>query len=221
MYKLTFWDENLPSFCSGIYSVYADNIEKFEKEWVKLVKNEERIADFYRSKAGELVTEYYPTPNDAELNIVQKDDASKILVEMQNTIENRIVTVHNGFDYPAIFWIKKMDIYCRYVKYENMYLRLMSFCIKGIAEEKNKEKKYQKVGLYGNPMLKYKGKKSMPNFYRSDEFEEYEEECIESIAWYPMGEASTLEVLQECYGTERIELTDIELDLLLCDMTCC
>ena len=221
MYKLTFWNENLPNCCSGVFSCYTDDIEQFEREWVKLTRDKEQIERFRRSKEGELVTDFFRTKNDSELNIVQKDDGAKIFVEMETTITNRVVTVHNAYDYPSEYRIRKMKVYCRYVKYDGTYLRLMSFIIDGIARVGKEKKKYKKVGLYGNPILKYHGDRNMPDFYCSDTFEDYTEECIESIAWYPMGYATTLEQLKDFYGSEQFELTEEELDLLLCDLTCC
>ena len=79
MYKITLFDYNCPSCTSGVYEIYCDDIEEFEKEWTKLETDEFRIERFRKSKAGEMVTDYY---SDAlELNIVQKDETAELYYE--------------------------------------------------------------------------------------------------------------------------------------------
>ena len=74
MYKITLYDCNLPSCVSGVFSIYCDDIEKFEKDWIQLESDKERIERFRKSKQGEMVTDYYS--DSPELNIVQRDATS-------------------------------------------------------------------------------------------------------------------------------------------------
>ena len=55
MYKITLYDRNMPSCTSGVYEIYCDDIDEFEKEWTKLETDKLRIERFRKSKAGEIV----------------------------------------------------------------------------------------------------------------------------------------------------------------------
>lgn len=60
-------------------SYFVDNLEDFEKNWKALVKDQERIKRYEKSKKGEIVTDYYCV--DEELNKVQADNDSKVIEE--------------------------------------------------------------------------------------------------------------------------------------------
>ena len=76
MYKITLYDYNCNPICDGTIYFFTEDIENFQKRWFRLLgdHDEERKERFLRSKAGEIVTDYYS--DSPELNIVQQDDIS-------------------------------------------------------------------------------------------------------------------------------------------------
>lgn len=66
MYKVTLYDSDTPAVFSDTFTMYCDDIEEFEKEWIKLENDESCIERFRQSKRGEMVTDHYC--NSPELN---------------------------------------------------------------------------------------------------------------------------------------------------------
>ena len=81
MYQITLYDDCSNPIADGTVSYYVDSLEEFEEKWVPYAEKnmKERLKRYYRSKAGEIVTDYY---SDSEkLNIVQQDEHAEILEE--------------------------------------------------------------------------------------------------------------------------------------------
>lgn len=74
IYKITLFDANCPSCTSGTASFFTEDIDEFEHNYfsdenVESNQLEAQKQRYFRSKAGEIVTDYY---SDApELNIFQ------------------------------------------------------------------------------------------------------------------------------------------------------
>ena len=90
MYKITLYDQNCSPICDGTVSWYVENLEEFEEKWLPLQSKlgVETIKRDYRSKLGEIVTDYYS--DSEELNIVQQVDA-KVLEEKDFYYYNKSV----------------------------------------------------------------------------------------------------------------------------------
>ena len=114
MYKITLFDDNMPSCTSGTVSYYCDDIDKFEKEWIRLEQDESRIERFRRSKAGEMVTDYYC--DIPELNIVQKEDMPRTFYERDVYIEDETITLRNGYGSETDYYIHKAHIHLRGIR---------------------------------------------------------------------------------------------------------
>lgn len=215
MYKITLWDNNIPSGGSGVFWCYCDDIDKFEEEWTKLERDEDTIARFRRSKAGELVTDYFPTSNDEELNIVQEDREAEVCFEKDIVFKDRKITLENAWGYPSDFWVQNLTIHVRYVRFKGEYLRQMSYSIKGFAYiGECKRHKYERYMCYGNPVLKHTHEKEVVD--GSENIEDFSGECIESIVYYPMGCFTSFEDMKEYVDSD--EISDEEIALLLIDI---
>ena len=78
MYQITLYDDCSNPIADGTVSYYVDSLEEFEEKWVPYAEKnmKERLKRYYRSKAGEIVTDYY---SDSEkLNIVQQDEHAAV-----------------------------------------------------------------------------------------------------------------------------------------------
>ncbi len=213
MYKITLFDYNCPSCTSGVYEIYCDDIEQFEKEWTELETDEMRIDRFRKSKAGEMVTDYYS--DDPELNIVQKDETAKIFYKKTVVMCDKDVTVHNGYDWPSDLHIDKSEFHVRYVRLWDRLLRLVKYKLTGISQDDWLGDGNIDVPCYGNPVLK----NNRMFCGRSDNTADYSENTIESIVYFPLGSFETEEEMRADYNDMREDFFSAEeLDVLLSDI---
>ena len=213
MYKITLFDYNCPSCTSGVYEIYCDDIEEFEKEWTKLETSKSRIERFRKSKAGEMVTDYY---SDApELNIVQKDETAELYYEKTVFMYDKDIEVLNSYYWPSYLHIDKSEFQVRYIKLFGRLLRLVKYKLTGVCQDDWLVGGKTDVTCYGNPILKnhvlFRG--------RSFDTKDYNKNTIESIAYYPLGEFETEEEMKADYENLREDFfTAEELNVLFSDI---
>lgn len=216
MYKITLFDYNCPACWSGTFSCYCDDIDRFEEEWTRLEKDEERIERFRRSKAGEIVTDYYS--DDPELNIVQEDPEAKVFYEKKIEMRQRKVKVYNSYNRESEIFADRYQFHIKYVKFQGKYLRLVRYKLYGVCQKDYFGfGNYRRNTCFGNPVLieHYDNKKKR----LSDNTEDFQNDTVESIIYYESGNFDTLEELQAAYETDRENfLSDEELNLLLADI---
>lgn len=213
MYKITLFDNNLPSFFSGTISIYCDDIDEFEKEWVLLNNCPEEIEKFRRSKAGEIVTDYYS--DDESLNIVQQDHQANTFFEKRIELSKRKVVVHNGFDFPMYVYFDKAYLWVRYVYFQGEYLRLVKYKLFGCyIESPILPGSYRAVPCWGNKILKrtiHSNSEEMKNNFKND--------TVESIAYYPLKILDSYEEMKQDYAElEHSFPSEEEIDILLSDI---
>lgn len=217
MYKITLFDENCPSCCSGTVSYYCEDIDKFEEEWTKLEKDAEKIERFKRSKAGELVTDFYPTRSNEELNIVQEDKDARIYFEKDFVFKDKEIELLNSYRWPGEYYAKTLHIHVRYVQFCNEYLKLMTYHIGGMAMLNAfafSQDKYEKVVCYGNKVLRYTNSDAVP--FRSDRLEDFADSSIFCIVYIPVEVFSSVEDMKEDCRTDTI--SDEKIAELLIDI---
>lgn len=213
MYKVTLFDYNCPSCTSGVYEIYCDDIEQFEKEWTELETDEKRIERFRKSQAGEMITDYYS--DDPELNIVQKDENAKIFYEKTVVMSDKNVTVHNGYNWPTDFHIDKSEFQVRYVRVWGRLLRLVKYKLTGISQDNWISGGNIEVSCYGNPILK----NNQVFCGKSNNTMDYSKNTIESIVYYPLGCFETEEDMKADYDSMREDFfSEKELDILFADI---
>ena len=233
MYKITLWDKNIPSCCSGTFFFFVEDLEQFESKWLRTESNVHTIDRYYRSKHGELVTDFYPTDHDEELNIVQEDKFAEVKQEKCYTYTNKKLTLRNGCDYPSEFIFDELKVTVRVIQYKNEYWLAGQYEINGGVQLdelgynrwKDEKIKYSQMGFYGNSIAEYR--KREPNwdkiytesgfpvddayadFYTNDRsFFKYEH--IHSFVWLP------IEQVDISYKVKK--LTNKQLQILLRDI---
>ena len=103
MYKITLYDYCCNPICDGMVSYFVDNLEDFEKNWKALVKDQEHIKRYEKSKKGEIVTDYYS--DDEELNKVQADNDSKVIEEEEYEKSNFEIDLYIAYDCSSKYYI--------------------------------------------------------------------------------------------------------------------
>jgi len=191
MYKITLFDCDLVSWCSGVERYFTDSLEEFEKHWMLLADDEEEKNRFLRSKQGEIVTDYYSDSPD--LNIVQMDEKAQILKERQLDFENWKFKLANAYEWESQYFVKKAIFDIRYIKFQDEYYCVGKYRLEGVCRKhEDYENRWSECYCFGNPVLLKTCKKQererwqVPgkDFYRSDfEREEFAEDIMEAYCW--------------------------------------
>ena len=213
MYKITLFDCNCPGFVSGTVNYYCEDIHRFEEEWVKLENDQERIRRFKRSMSGEFVTDYYT--DDEELNIVQEDKHAEIYFEKDVLLRDKEIELFNSYRWTERFRVHTLKIHMAYIRFQGMFLRLMSYRIEGIAMLEPIWGKYAAVHCYGNRILKSIRPVSILGY--SDRVEDFDDATIETIAYIPMGNFCSFEAMKRSYrkkGVSRKEIGELLVDIM-------
>ena len=215
MYKITLFDDNMPSCTSGTVSYYCDDIDRFEEEWIRLEQDESRIERFRRSKAGEMVTDYYC--NIPELNIVQKENLPRTFYERDVYIEDETITLRNGYGSETDYYIHKAHIHLRYEREGLDFVLLGKYRIEGICRESwHSEGKYEYASCYGNSILKHNLEDT--GVILGDK-EDFANDTIESIAYLELKRFKGLkEMYDDNKDRDRVDMTAEELSRLFCDI---
>ena len=104
IYKITLFDANFPSCTSGTASFFTEDIDEFEHNYfsdenVGSNHLEAQKQRYFRSKAGEIVTDYY---SDApELNIFQYAEYGTIEKRKTFHYKDKTFELHNGYLIPC------------------------------------------------------------------------------------------------------------------------
>jgi len=198
MYKITLWDNNMPSCTSGTFYCFCDNIDDFEEEWLKLEHDKEAIERFERSKAGEIVTDYYS--DNPELNIVQYDADYEVYFEKNVELIDCKVDVYNGFRCKSELLIDRCDINVRYIKFKDKFFLIAKYLMCGVCREVSYlEKEYATVKCYGNPVIK----SNVVGYKESSDRCTFSDDVIESFVYYPVDCFDSIEELKADYN-ERL-----------------
>ena len=201
MYKITLYDYNCCPICDGTTFWFVDDLEEFEKNWLPLQcrYNVSTIERYYRSKSGEIVTDYYS--DSPELNIVQKVDC-EILQEKELKYTDKEVVLKNTYNWESKILFSRLEVKLRVQKCgDEYYLVGQYFGYGGVRVEKiynrwyEKEVNYSQMRFFGNPVANYKkrernwddrGKEdAYKDFYTNDK-SFYEKESVQTFVWLPI-----------------------------------
>lgn len=220
MYKITLYDNNCSPICDGTTFWFVEDLEQFEKNWLPLqskydVKTIER---YYKSKFGEIVTDYYSDSQD--LNIVQEVDC-EILQEKTFEFINQEVTLENIYGCRSTVLFDKLKIVIRVQSCDNKYYLVGQYFGYGCRRVENlynrwydKEVKYSQMNFYGNPVAQYHARyvdwensekdDAYKDFYTNDKCF-YKNESIETFVWLPIKE------VDKQYQINEIDSEDVSL----------
>ena len=202
LYRIELFDRNCATCCSGTIFFFVENLEDFEENWLPLAaRNPQQVERYYRSKLGEIVTDFYS--DDPKLNIVQSAK-SKVITEDKKTYRNKKVTLTNSYCFSADFEFDTLQIILRVIKYGRKYYLVGQYKGKGckrVGEFYNrwydKKVKYEQMYFFGNPIADYQYRKpELSVFYNQDAYKDYytddkeffKSDTIETFVWLPIKE---------------------------------
>lgn len=162
MYKIQLYDYNSEPIFDEIAIFFAEDIEDFQEKWFALEEEKERKERFLRSKAGEIVIDYYS--NAPELNVVQYDAELNNIVQYDNgkdygekdvKLEDITFESRNAYDWPSKFHVNRWSIHFRWIAFRNEYYRIASYLAEGVCmiDTMFQKGKLRAVKCFGNPVL--------------------------------------------------------------------
>ena len=216
MYKITLYDCNCPICTSRVAEFYADNINKFQKEWFKLEDDKDRKERFLKSLNGEIVTDYYSDSPD--LNIVQEDKDAKVLRTEKLSFKNQKFTLMNDYWCSGDILVLDAEFSIRYICFQGQYIIAGKYKLSGVASINEFSQGYERQCVYGNRVLKTQYHsfvdfdKGTPLYDISDNTN-FKDDIIESICYIPIKYFDTYEDMQD-YDLSYNDITMLMRDIL-------
>lgn len=152
MYKITLYDKNCNPICDSVACFFTEDIDEFERKWVPLA-GEKQVERFQRSKAGEMVSDYYD--NYPEHNIVQVDKREEVLYEEKLHFSESTFTLYNTYWCETKMYVR--DAYIRYrgIRFNEKYYLIGDYHLCGVCRERYKDEAtefYETIIQWGNPI---------------------------------------------------------------------
>lgn len=219
MVKLTLWDLRCPSCTHGVIKVFVDNLEEFQRTWFSKGISKAERERYLRSKSGEIVTDY-PGKKE-ELNIVQRDNQSKIIRYHNYFRKNAWVEIINAYDCKSKAHFDMLNIHIRYIRFKNKFYKIASFDAMGCCRY---YEGLRNINNWGNPFLllsikdkEYDRLSDIEQRQVTRELSEFRNDAVKSFVWYTLKEYNTIdELLNE--ASKRKVLNVDELHILTSDI---
>ena len=150
LYLIQLFDYNCPTCTSGVTKVFVEDIEAFAKTYQNIEKDTDRIERFLKSKAGEIITDYYS--DDPSLNIVQRFNVDD-LGHTQSWKRDAEISIENGYGWPSEYTFGMLALEIRWIKLQDRYYKLVKPYGRDCYEKADYEVLNQKrdIHVYGNP----------------------------------------------------------------------
>lgn len=214
LYQIQLFDYNCPSCVSGVTNVFTEDIEDFSENYLKIETDEERKDRFLRSKAGEIVIDYYS--DDPELNIVKKVDVKDCGGTMKWRSDT-LLFVQNGYGWPSGYFFKLLALEVRWIRYGENYYKLvkprsMGCCHKNLIFS---DKPWWKMKIHGNPFWLYRETIEVP--FDSDSADTFRGTSLESYVWQVAEKYDTEAKMLE--AQQNFRLSDEEITRVFADLS--
>lgn len=221
MYKITVYDQNCCPICDWTVNFFAEDIEEFQRRWFAMDGVSEELKDrFLRSKAGEVVTDWYD--NNPKLNIVQRDKGT-VYGERTVVLDHVTFEAHNIYDWPSKFHVNRWTIRFQWIRFQDEYYRIASYRADGVCTYNDFVQRWDYVTCYGNPVLENTVKYDPDCYGRAvqgveDEpgFDAFWENRIETICWLTNRVFADEAELKR--DISAFEVTEEVMDLLFADV---
>lgn len=181
LYMIQLFDYNCPSCVSGVTKVFVEDIDEFSRIYQSLEEDKKRIERFLRSKAGEIVTDYYS--DSPSLNIVQKVKVEDLGYSIKCK-QDAIISIANGYGWSADYYWGVLILEIRWIKYKNTYYKLVKPRGMDCARKHDRDGKdlWIKIAVYGNPFWICHEKGNIP--YSANNVCAFKGTSIESYVWH-------------------------------------
>lgn len=186
IYLIQLFDYNCPSGVSGVTKVFVDDIKEFSEQYLQIEKDKNRKERFLRSKAGEIVTDYYS--DDPQLNIVKKISIEEFGWDCKWKFD-QMIEVLNGYMWPSYYCFELLFFDIRWVRVEDKLLKLVKPKCENCCQKSpwGGDKPFTKIGIYGNPFWFYREEPNTPfsgkdtTVFRGTEIESYVWHVVDSF----------------------------------------
>lgn len=207
MYKITLYDFCCSPICDGVASFYTDSLEDFESKWLPKMKDSEpeTVERYFRSKGGEIVTDYYSDYPD--INIVQEDSSAEVLEEQSFEEKELDITLYNIYGCSRVYHINSLKYVLRKLRFQGKELIVAKYSIKGICND-GLFGELARAIVWGNPVCEAQYSSPVQKGPEIQHFpqEAFADDRIECFVWLP----------QSVEDIHR--LNEEELDLMLHDL---
>jgi hypothetical protein len=192
-----------------------------EKNW-RPHADEEQLKRYERSKAGEIVTDYYSA--DPELNIVQEDKNAEILFEKEVVFHDKLFTLLNTYHWEDEIYAAETQVVFRGIKFKEQCFLIGKYKMCGVCRKAffaTNDSEYKTVTVWGNPVINCKVQEK-PHWYQTEEGrafyvyhkEDFMEDRMETYCWVTVGKYSEEELLNGSIDLESEET----MVYLMCDI---
>ena len=131
------------------------------------------------------MTDYHS--DDEELNIVQKDNNSKVIEEKEFEKSNFDIELHNAYGCSSKFYIFNLKYKLRKILFKDKYYIVAKYKIEGIAEYNiftrgDANKKFEDACFYGNPICNIT--RGYYEVFYSPTADLYKNDIMDSFVWH-------------------------------------
>lgn len=148
LYLIQLFDYNCPSCTSGVTKVFVEDIEEFAKTYQSMEKDVNRVERFLKSKAGEIITDYYS--DDTSLNIVQKFNVDD-LGHTQSWKRDVDISIENGYGWPSEYTFGLLALEICWIKLQGKYYKLVKTYGRDCYIKSDYDVQKIDIHVFGNP----------------------------------------------------------------------
>ena len=217
LYKLTFFDRNCPSCCSGTVSFFTEDIEEFERLFFADERMQEKKNLFLKSKAGELIVDYYS--DNPELNMFQFDESAELVRQSPICYHKKDFLLENSYCCEVPIYAENATIEIAQTRFKGKYYQIGKYELTGVCQESLLyADQFENLSVWGNPILiqkmSFAPKREDPQtgLNRFDyPKEHFLDSCVKTFCWVILDS-------QDEPFPEKTSLTDEEIARLMIDI---
>jgi hypothetical protein len=194
LYYIQLFDKNCVSCTSGVTNVFVEDIDAFSNIYQGMGVRPEELDRFLRSKAGEIVTDYYT--NDPDLNIVQHVEVEDLGYFITCRRDQK-TTVMNRWRCASDYYWGVLVLEVRWVKFKNQYYKLVKPSGWDCAAKNDFDdsRPWRRMEVVGNPFWIYAEKEKTP--YQARDISTYQGTSLKSYVWQVADIFHTQEEMEE------------------------
>lgn len=203
--------------CDGVATFYTDDLEEMERNW-KPHANEQQLERYERSKAGEIVTDYYNS-TDPELNMVQEDKSAEILFEKEVILKDKLFDLANAYGWLDEVYAAETRIVFRGIRFNGEHFLIGKYRMNGVCRKSFFMKdEFETVIVRGNPVINCNVQKKTTYCDTAEgrtrciyQKEDFKEDSLETYCWVTVGEFSEEALMN---GSIDLEANEIMVNLM-------
>lgn len=185
-YMITLYDLTCHPTADWTINFFTEDIDDFQRRWLKLEKDEARKERFLRSKSGTFETDYYGV-KDTELDIVQKDSAT-VYDEKEFNLSNTYFWIENAMSFKSHLHADAIKLQFKWIRFKSKFARVAKVKVEGLTDHlyMDGEHKFSAAKCWSNPVMERLGDKNFDDDCGlHDSPEDFAENSFVSICYLP------------------------------------